>query len=142
MDQLNFPYQVLSQFLNQNVQFTRPPNPEEVLVWIPSYYNQSTGEFSPLLNISSTMISESLHDGINLKPFQITPHKGGARVTQWRPQEDQLAMDYVREVGPQNWTQLAKLVNERFHGGREVRLGKHCRERWYNHLDPSLKSNS
>lgn len=37
----------------------------------------------------------------------------------------------VERDGPRNWTQIASAL-----GGR---LGKQCRERWHNHLDPSIR---
>ncbi|KAH0478246.1 MAG: uncharacterized protein KVP18_002239 [Porospora cf. gigantea A] len=37
------------------------------------------------------------------------------------------------------WTKLAQAVNFYFHEGHDVRRGRQCRERWFNHLDPDLK---
>jgi hypothetical protein len=37
----------------------------------------------------------------------------------------------VAELGTKKWSQIAQRL--------EGRLGKQCRERWYNHLDPSIK---
>lgn len=36
----------------------------------------------------------------------------------------------VEKYGPQRWSFIAKFV--------EGRLGKQCRERWHNHLNPSI----
>lgn len=49
----------------------------------------------------------------------------------WTEAEDEVLRKAVEENGPQKWRTLA----ERIPG----RIGKQCRERWYNHLDPSLK---
>ena len=35
------------------------------------------------------------------------------------------------------WTEIAHELNQ--NSNEVVRLGKHCRERWYNHLDPNMK---
>lgn len=37
----------------------------------------------------------------------------------------------VQKYGPRGWTQIAREL-----GGR---IGKQCRERWHNHLDPAIK---
>eukprot|EP01117_Protostelium_nocturnum_P003308 TRINITY_DN1427_c0_g1_i3.p1 TRINITY_DN1427_c0_g1~~TRINITY_DN1427_c0_g1_i3.p1 ORF type:complete len:352 (+),score=90.59 TRINITY_DN1427_c0_g1_i3:529-1584(+) len=39
----------------------------------------------------------------------------------------------VKECGPKNWSQIAGKLNGR--------IGKQCRERWYNHLDPEINKN-
>ena len=36
----------------------------------------------------------------------------------------------VELYGPQDWSQIAKHL--------PGRIGKQCRERWYNHLDPNI----
>lgn len=43
-------------------------------------------------------------------------------------------VELVAKLGTKNWTAIAKHL----HG----RIGKQCRERWYNHLDPVLKKSS
>ena len=46
----------------------------------------------------------------------------------WSPEEDALVLKLVKEYGPKKWSQIAKHL----HG----RIGKQCRERWLNHLNP------
>ena len=44
----------------------------------------------------------------------------------------------VQKFGPQKWTSIA----ENLPGIRnlnEGRIGKQCRERWHNHLNPAIK---
>lgn len=36
------------------------------------------------------------------------------------------------------WTEIAHELNLKA-SSEVIRLGKHCRERWYNHLDPHMK---
>lgn len=45
-------------------------------------------------------------------------------------QEDDLVVQLVHRYGPKKWTQIAKHLNGR--------IGKQCRERWHNHLDPNI----
>eukprot|EP00871_Galdieria_phlegrea_P004901 jgi/Galph1/5411/GphlegSOOS_G4032.1 len=48
----------------------------------------------------------------------------------WTVQEDRIIKEFVNEHGPTKWSHLAKLL----HG----RIGKQCRERWFNHLNPDI----
>lgn len=46
-------------------------------------------------------------------------------------------MDLVAKYGTKRWTFIAQQLTDEYHiGGR---TGKQCRERWHNHLDPSIK---
>jgi len=49
----------------------------------------------------------------------------------WSDAEDQKLRDLVELYGPKRWS----LISQQLPG----RIGKQCRERWYNHLDPSVK---
>ena len=52
----------------------------------------------------------------------------------WTQDEDQLIKQLVMEYGPRNWTKIASRIPDRH--------GKQCRQRWYNHLDPSINKNN
>jgi len=49
----------------------------------------------------------------------------------WGDLEDELLRMAVHMHGASNWTDICKLVPER--------SGKQCRERWHNHLNPSVR---
>lgn len=49
----------------------------------------------------------------------------------WLPEEDDVLGRIVKVQGPGNWAYIAKHL--------PGRIGKQCRERWYNHLCPSIK---
>ncbi|EGD77245.1 transcription factor [Salpingoeca rosetta] len=49
----------------------------------------------------------------------------------WTKEEDTLLHQLVQEHGAKNWSEIAKKM--------KTRVGKQCRERWHNHLDPSVK---
>ncbi|KAI9181411.1 hypothetical protein LWI28_014734 [Acer negundo] len=49
----------------------------------------------------------------------------------WSKEEDDLLVELVREQGNKKWSEISK----RFPG----RIGKQCRERWHNHLNPEIK---
>jgi hypothetical protein len=48
----------------------------------------------------------------------------------WTRQEDQMIISWVQVHGPTDWTKLAENL--------PGRIGKQCRERWHNELNPEL----
>lgn len=48
----------------------------------------------------------------------------------WTHEEDALLTELVNQNGAKNWSLIASKLNGR--------IGKQCRERWYNHLDPYI----
>lgn len=48
----------------------------------------------------------------------------------WTRQEDEIIINFVKENGTKNWRKLCELL--------PGRIGKQCRERWRNHLDPNI----
>lgn len=48
----------------------------------------------------------------------------------WTEEEDQKVVELVRVLGPKKWTAIAAHL--------EGRIGKQCRERWHNHLNPEI----
>lgn len=49
----------------------------------------------------------------------------------WTKEEDEKQRNLVQHYGPKNWSLIAKHF--------EGRIGKQCRERWHNHLNPDIK---
>ncbi|XP_053106693.1 myb-related protein B isoform X2 [Hemicordylus capensis] len=52
----------------------------------------------------------------------------------WTKHEDQKVIELVKKYGTKQWTLIAKHL--------KGRLGKQCRERWHNHLNPEVKKSS
>ena len=48
----------------------------------------------------------------------------------WTAEEDSIVINLVKQHGTKKWSHIARQLNGR--------LGKQCRERWYNHLDPGI----
>ena len=48
----------------------------------------------------------------------------------WTREEDEIIIKFVKENGTKNWRKLCDLL--------PGRIGKQCRERWRNHLDPNI----
>ena len=59
--------------------------------------------------------------------------------SEWTEPEEKLLEELVRCKGSRKWTAIADRINETFYEGEVFRTGKHCREHWLNHLDPTLK---
>ena len=49
----------------------------------------------------------------------------------WTKEEDNILRQQVLTNGPRNWSAVAEAL--------PGRIGKQCRERWHNHLDPNIK---
>lgn len=49
----------------------------------------------------------------------------------WTEEEDRIVIEMVKKHGPKNWSQIASALSGR--------IGKQCRERWHNHLNPHIK---
>ncbi|CAO2825919.1 unnamed protein product [Amaranthus hypochondriacus] len=48
----------------------------------------------------------------------------------WSKQEDDIIVQMVEKYGPKKWSTIAQSL--------PGRIGKQCRERWHNHLNPSI----
>jgi hypothetical protein len=60
----------------------------------------------------------------------------------WSKDEDLELERLTSSLGVKAWTQIARELNTNVYGGRPVRQGKQCRERWFNHVHPGLKTAS
>lgn len=54
-----------------------------------------------------------------------------AKKGNWTEEEDQILMEWIRNHGPNKWTECSKNIRGR--------CGKQCRERWVNILNPGVK---
>ncbi|PWN50684.1 hypothetical protein IE53DRAFT_304284, partial [Violaceomyces palustris] len=48
----------------------------------------------------------------------------------WSADEDRRLLRLVREIGAERWVTIAERMG--------TRTGKQCRERWHNHIDPTI----
>ncbi|OMJ71571.1 hypothetical protein SteCoe_30190 [Stentor coeruleus] len=92
-------------------------------IWlVPCVANYGLNEYKPLIKpLSSTSCNDQQDD------------KQG-----WNSIEDEILLKIVSSRGAKAWSAIAKELNTMIHEGLQVRQGRHCRERWYNHVDPSL----
>ena len=54
-----------------------------------------------------------------------------AKKGNWTEEEDQILMEWIKNHGPNKWTECSKNIRGR--------CGKQCRERWVNILNPGVK---
>ena len=52
----------------------------------------------------------------------------------WSEQEDKKLIELVEKYGAEKWSYISSFFPER--------IGKQCRERWFNHLNPYVKKTS
>ncbi|CAM0957340.1 unnamed protein product [Alopecurus aequalis] len=52
----------------------------------------------------------------------------------WSKEEDDIIIKMVKEYGPTKWSAIAQAL--------PGRIGKQCRERWHNHLNPGINKDS
>ncbi|CAI9093980.1 OLC1v1029608C1 [Oldenlandia corymbosa var. corymbosa] len=52
----------------------------------------------------------------------------------WTKEEDEHIIELVEKYGSKRWSFIAKFL--------PGRIGKQCRERWHNHLDPAIKKDA
>ena len=79
---------------------------------------------------SSTHKKRSSHSKANSSyPYSITSNKGP-----WTEQEYKKLIELVEKFGAEKWAYISKYFPDR--------IGKQCRERWFNHLNPSVNKTS
>lgn len=52
----------------------------------------------------------------------------------WSKEEDDIIIKMVKEYGPTKWSAISQAL--------PGRIGKQCRERWYNHLNPGINKDA
>lgn len=60
-----------------------------------------------------------------------TPKSGNGQKRQWTEEEDRIVCEHVKKLGPRKWSKIAANL--------PGRIGKQCRERWHNHLNPDIR---
>lgn len=99
--------------------------------------NSSTSFFMPYDSSSEDYQNDENERGY-LSPLQYSSSAPKYTTSQsrvvikgpWTKEEDARLNDLVKRYGPKRWTFISSLL-----GGR---IGKQCRERWHNHLDPHI----
>ena len=109
-------------------------NMPENVVWVPCLSNYATGELIPLYTLNDYALLNS-----PVQPLTSIP-RGGTKSKEWTDIEDKKLIELVSQYGTKKWAVIAKELNKIVRNNSSLR-GKHCRERWYNHLNPEINSN-
>ena len=87
------------------------------------------GQFAPALLNPADMNSKPVAlDLSQYNPPSNAPR--GHKKSSWTDQEDNLVRQHVATTGNKKWSKCAHMLIGR--------TGKQCRERWHNHLDPTI----
>ena len=78
---------------------------------------------------NSTHKKRTSHSKTNSSIYITTSNKGP-----WTEQEDKKLIELVEKFGAEKWAYISKYFPDR--------IGKQCRERWFNHLNPSVNKTS
>ena len=95
------------------------------LPWTCAPKLQTAAGANPAAASAAACIADDLAD----KEVKLT--KSGAIKGPWTKEEDDKLVVLVAEYGPKRWAPISAFI--------PGRVGKQCRERWFNHLDPSVK---
>ena len=111
-----------SKLLSAAAEFASPSKPP-VIDWsaVSDSLSRSFGYSTP----RSAAQCEQRYKTIRGKPKQAHTSKGP-----WTDKEDQLVVELVSQLGAKKWSQIASHL--------PGRIGKQCRERWHNHLNPDI----
>ncbi|CAG9323183.1 MYBL2_4 [Blepharisma stoltei] len=109
-------------------------------VWVPCIPDYTTNSYIPIYNLYSFPILNPLPQPAGPVKTNIKAKisRGGLKTKPWKENEDQLLRDLISQYGTKNWAFISKSLNEALYDSQCIRKGKHCRERWHNHLNPEL----
>ena len=109
---------------------------EQSAYWVPCVPNPLNGTFAPLRTMAD-------YPATSLEPKTGAQcSRGGIKQIPWSEAEDALLTELIRDLGLKRWGRIAAIINAEVYDQKPVRIGKHCRERWHNHLNPELNSKS
>lgn len=128
--------------MNQNQCEISPCVPVPVLSYapllIPCHINLATGLFEPLFSIRD-VYPQVICSSQGTSETSSTVSGKEKKAKKWLKEEEGKLTVHVETFGTQSWAQIARELNNDYHNGKSVRQGKHCRERWFNHLNPCLR---
>lgn len=78
-------------------------------------------------------IAQSLHDRSHLQCLHRWQKVLNPALVKgpWKEEEDLKLVELVEKYGPKDWSTIASHI--------QGRIGKQCRERWFNHLSPEVR---
>jgi Myb-like DNA-binding domain len=100
------------------------PYPISENIWmVPCYSNLESNSYQPIcFPLNSSTGSLKINFRVN-----------------WATEEDKVLESLIKKYGNKAWAGISREINKIFHNGNAFRNGRQCRERYYNHINPSLK---
>ncbi|CAO2819068.1 unnamed protein product [Amaranthus hypochondriacus] len=92
-------------------------------------FSNENSSTTPIIN--PTNISSDLSTITTLKKAKGGKKKSNELKAKWTTEEDRLLVDLVEHQGMKQWSKIAQFF--------DGRIGKQCRERWYNQLNSNIK---
>ena len=108
--------------LNLKSTLNKPVHLEGDVWLVPCVANHLNNDFKPLLKPLDTSLNSHEYTRKHL----------------WTTQEDDTLKTLIVARGARSWSVIAKEINSLIHNGLNIRQGRQCRERWFNHIDPDL----
>ena len=108
--------------LNLKSTLNKPIHLEGDIWLVPCIANHLDNDYKPLLKPLDTSLNSNEYTRKHL----------------WTAQEDETLRTLILARGPRGWSVIAKELNSLIHNGLNIRQGRQCRERWFNHVDPAL----
>ncbi|KAF8820090.1 Myb family Dna-binding domain-containing protein [Cardiosporidium cionae] len=113
---------------------------------IPVYFSQVPPQhvpYQPFMRYNAGTLSVPNMNHRNKRPImdngantnENCVKKKNALIRSWTPSEDRVLLHLVNQYGPK-WAEIAYILKTDFNINR---LGKQCRERWCNHVNPNIK---
>lgn len=108
--------------LNLKSTLNKPVHLEGDVWLVPCIANHSVNDFKPLL--------KPLDSSLNSHEY--------TRKHLWTSPEDETLKTLILTRGARSWSVIAREINSLIHNGLNIRQGRQCRERWFNHINPEL----
>ena len=121
------------KILPENKNDSKEDVKDEEISNINTVSNANEPKINPLTNINWSKIAEKLENK-NARQCQtrwqniLDPNRVKGP---WTKEEDMKLIELVNKFGPEKWSNISSYL--------PGRLGKQCRERWYNHLNPEVR---
>lgn len=127
-DETNFDKSESGQPMNTQ---TPDPNTEVSNFSEPQQTNQKKRKYSTMQKHDSEVTKNSTKQKKTQKRKKTNRKPKNYIKGAWNEHEDIILIKLVQKFGAKRWSLIAQQL--------PGRIGKQCRERWYNHLDPSVK---
>jgi hypothetical protein len=103
----------------------------------PRSWRDTRQQVSPIDDAPAAETMATIKDDNDAAQFRHPSRPTKRNPNSWSPEEDQQLIESVMQNGTRNWACVSSTMQS-LSQGVSNRTGKQCRERWHNHLDPTL----